>query len=130
MKWKDLPKEQGYFTKRSAVMVDLDKNKIVQYYSANTKIVVVQKCVTPEKTYYRTRPAAEKGLNWVFEASVFGLPNEKAPSVHNRNVFTIKPVLSQAEETKQKSSQKPNASNDGERHKASIFSKLKRFFKR
>lgn len=79
MDWQDLPSRKNCFTVRNAVMRDLDKNKIVRYYSANTKIAVVQKCVTEKETYYRTESAKDHGLNWAFEASAFGLPNEAAP---------------------------------------------------
>lgn len=78
--WQDLPKPMSAFTVRNACMIDLDRNKIVQYYSANTKLRVVQKCITPTTTYYRTAPATEKGLNWALKAAAFGLPNEHAPS--------------------------------------------------
>ena len=77
--WTDLPSRLSLFTRRNATMIDLDTGKNVQYYSANTKIVVVQKCVTPEKTYYRTEQAKLKSLNLAFEASAFGLPDETAP---------------------------------------------------
>ena len=77
---KDLPKPKNCFTVRNATMINLNTGKVVRHYSANTKIVVVQKCVTPEKTYYRTREAAHHYLNYAFEASAFGLPNEIAPS--------------------------------------------------
>lgn len=79
--WKDLPKPLHCFTVRSASMINLNSGKIVRQYSANTKIVVVQKCVMPECTYYRTREAEHHYLNYAFKASAFGLPNEKAPSV-------------------------------------------------
>ena len=78
--WKDLPKPMNCFTVRNATMKNLNTGKIIQYYSANTKIVVTQKCVTPTATYYRTREAAHHYLNYAFEASAFGLPNEIAPS--------------------------------------------------
>ena len=77
--WEDLPEKKNCFTVRNATMRDLRSNKIIQYYSANVKIVVVQKCITENNTYYRTRSAAERGLDWAFEASAFGLPNEAAP---------------------------------------------------
>lgn len=77
--WQDLPKPENLFTARSAVMKDLDKNKIVQHYLMNTKISLAQKAQVGEKIYYRTRTAKEKGLNWAFEASAFGLPNDVAP---------------------------------------------------
>lgn len=78
--WEDLPEKKNCFTVRNAVMINLNTGEIVRNYSANTKIVVVQKCVTPNKTYYRTFEAAHHYLNYAFEASAFGLPNEKAPS--------------------------------------------------
>ena len=57
-KWEDLPKPLNCFTVRSATMVNLNTGKIVSNYAANTKIVVVQKCVTENGTYYRTNEAA------------------------------------------------------------------------
>lgn len=81
--WEDLPKPLNCFTIRSATMVNLNNGKIVSNYAANTKIVVVQKCVTPKGTYYRTNEAAHHYLNYAFRASAFGLPDEKAPSAHS-----------------------------------------------
>ncbi len=80
MRWQDLPTRENHFTVRSAAMIDLKTNKTIRMYSANTKIAVVQKCVTPSGTFYRTETAREKGLNWAFKAAAFGLPDEKAPS--------------------------------------------------
>lgn len=82
MRWIDLPQPMNCFTVRSAMMMDLKKRTPVQQYSANTKIVVVQKCVLPEGTFYRTETAKKRDLDWAFRASAFGLPDEKAPSVH------------------------------------------------
>lgn len=119
-KWEDLPSRLNLFTVRSAVQRNMDSGKIVQNYSANTRITVVQKCVTPEKTYYRTETAKREHLNWAFEASAFGLPNEKAPSAPlptpNRTV-----VISQATPQKQKSSQQANSSKDGEKREPHGF---------
>lgn len=81
MEWIDLPDRKSCFTARNTAMIDLDKDKVIQYYSANTKIAVVQKCVTAKGTFYRTETAKERGLNWAFKATALGLPNEKAPSV-------------------------------------------------
>lgn len=78
--WKDLPEKKNCFTVRNAAMINLNTGEIVQHYSANTKIVVAQKCITPDGTYYRTERAAYNYLNYAFKASAFGLPNEKAPS--------------------------------------------------
>lgn len=80
--WEDLSKPLNCFTVRNATMRNLNTGEIIQYYSANTKIVVVQKCVTPTNTYYRTESARHHYLNYAFEASAFGLANEKAPPAH------------------------------------------------
>ena len=79
-KWEDLPEPKNCFTVRNAAMVNLNNRKIIQHYSANTKIVVTQKCVTEKGVYYRTDSAAHHYLNYAFEASALGLPNEFAPS--------------------------------------------------
>lgn len=81
--WQDLPERMNCFTVRSAAMINLNTNKVVRIYSANTKIAVVQKCTTKEGTYYRTSEAAHHYLNYAFRAADFGLPNEKAPSAHS-----------------------------------------------
>ena len=88
--WEDLPKPLNCFTVRNAEMINLNTGEPVSYYSANTKIVVVQKCVTPKCTYYRTREAAHHYLNYAFKASAFGLPNEKAPSVPFASAHSFK----------------------------------------
>ena len=77
--WIDLEKPKSVFTVRNATMRDLTDDEVIQYYSANTKIVVVQKCITERGAFYRTSSAKVKGLDWAFEASAFGLPNEFAP---------------------------------------------------
>lgn len=78
--WKNLPKPLSCFTARSATMTDLKTGKIIQHYSANTKLVMAQKCITEKGTFYRTASAKQHSLNWAFEASALGLPNDKAPS--------------------------------------------------
>ena len=78
--WEDLPKPLNCFTVMNTAMVNLNTGKAIRHYSTNTKIVVVQKCVTPECTYYRTSEAEHHYLNYAFKASALGLPNEKAPS--------------------------------------------------
>lgn len=78
--WEDLPEKKNCFTVRSAAMINLDNKKVIRNYSANTKIVLVQRCITANGTYYRTGEATHNNLNYAFEASAFGLPNEKAPS--------------------------------------------------
>lgn len=79
--WEDLPKSLNCFTIRNAAMMNLDNNKVIQHYSANTRITVVQKCMNEKGTFYRTNSAKQNGLNYAFEASAFGLPNEKTPPV-------------------------------------------------
>lgn len=78
--WEDLPERKNLFTVKNTAMINLNTGKAVRQYCTNTKIAVVQKCVTPEKTYYRTYDAFHNYLNYAFEAEAFGLPNEKAPS--------------------------------------------------
>lgn len=120
--WKNLPKPLNCFTVRSASMVNLNTRKIVRSYAANTKIVVVQKCVMPEGTYYRTSEAEHYSLNYAFEASAFGLPNEKAPSVpiatktskKRTSTAKSKPLSrKKTEATKQKNTQKVVSPKDG-----------------
>lgn len=77
--WKDLPERENHFTVKNAVMIDLNTRKVVRHYCTNTKIAVVQKCITPEKTYYRTENAFRNNLDYAFEAEAFGLQNEEAP---------------------------------------------------
>ena len=78
--WTELPKPLNVFTTRDTVMKNLNTGKIIQHYSANTRLTMAQKCITPKGTFYRTRSAKEHGLNWAFEAPALGLPNEVAPS--------------------------------------------------
>lgn len=77
------------FTSRNTVMYNLNVGKVVQHYSANTKIVVVQKYVSESGTYYRTASAKYNNLNWAFEAPALGLPNEKAPSAPSQEFFPL-----------------------------------------
>ena len=105
--WKDLPKRLNCFTVRNARMVNLDTGKIVSNFAANTKIAVVQKCVTPTKTWYRTQEAAHHQLNYAFEASAFGLPNEKAPSAPSSKVNS----LNKSTTNKNSKSRKPSSTN-------------------
>lgn len=132
--WQDLPKRQNCFTTRSAMMMDLDKRTVAQHYSANTKIVVVQKCVIPEGTYYRTETAKLKGLNWAFKASALGLPDEKAPSAHpkpnSHHGLSRKSGSRTSIPTrkKQKSVQKVASPKDGEGRQYGSW--LKRLFRR
>lgn len=94
--WEDLPKPLSCFTVKNTTMVNLNTGKIVSNYSTNTKIVLVQKCVTENGTYYRTREAAYNYLNYAFKASAFGLPDEKAPSAPSAksNSLSRQPTIS------------------------------------
>lgn len=111
--WEDLPERKNLFTVKNTAMVNLNTGETVRQYCTNTKIAVVQKCVTPEKTYYRTEDAFRNNLNYAFEAEAFGLNNEKAPlepvkilsldkDVNNSDsaVNTQKPVGKQTENEK------------------------------
>ncbi len=77
--WIDLPEKKHCFTTRNAELLNLNTGEIIQHYSANTKIVVVQKCITEKGTFYRTESAAYNRMNNAFEAAALGLPNEVAP---------------------------------------------------
>ena len=132
--WKDLPKPLNCFTVRNAAMINLNTKKIVRNYLANTKIVVVQKCVMPEGTYYRTAEAAYNYLNYAFKASAFGLPNEKAPSAHSSKPNSLDTTShksrarTQSSNKKQKSIPKVASPEDGEDRRPRSW--LKRFFRR
>lgn len=135
--WEDLPKPLNCFTVKNTTMVNLNTGKTVRHYSTNTKIVVVQKCVTPECTYYRTSEAAHHYLNYAFKADAFGLPNEKAPSAHSsRSNSLSKSTLSSQQpatrthkpEKKQTSVQKTVSPKDGEEKR--LGSWFKRIFRR
>lgn len=133
--WKDLPKPLSCFTVRSATMTDLSSGKIIQHYSANTKLVMAQKCVTSEGTFYRTASAKQHSLNWAFGASALGLPNDKAPSAPSapkslkKTVSRPKPVSrTPAPVRKQKSVQNTPKPNGGEAK--GFRGLLKRIFRR
>lgn len=136
--WEDLPQRKNVFTTRNATMRDLRTKKIVQYYSANTRLTVVQKCIASGNTYYRTRSAVERGLDWAFEASAFGLPNEAAPLVPSPKTDSLgKKSKSRTPKNhtstsvkKQTTQPKPKRSKSGERAPkknffARLFSKLR-----
>lgn len=133
--WKDLPEKKNCFTVRSATMFNLDTGKIVNNYSANTKIVVVQKCVGPKCTYYRTAEAVRHGLNYAFRAADFGLPDEKAPSAHSSKPNSLESTTLKQPKArkktpakKQKSPQKVASPKDGEDRRPRSW--LKRLFRR
>ena len=130
--WEDLPKPINAFTTRNTVMMNLNTGKVVQYYGANTKIVLVQKKTTPKGTYYRTRSAEHHSLNWAFEASAFGLPNEKAPSEPSMFPPKIDSQLETSTPTlvkKQKRNTKVAAPIDGGGQHKNWFKKLFRRLK-
>ena len=132
--WKDLPKPLNCFTVRGTTMVNLNTGKIISNYAANTKIVVVQKCVTPGCTYYRTGEAAHHYLNYAFRASAFGLPNELAPSEPSSESVSSKERKLKSKSTnrthhqspqKQKGNRKAVLSKGGEtKRRSNWFSKI------
>ena len=129
--WKDLPKPKGVFTVRNAYMRNLDDGKIVSNYSAGTKIQVVQKCITPNKTYYRTATAARQKLNYAFEATAFGLQNEVAPSAHsNLSPTKKKPSASRTPMPIKKQTRKAKSSSPKDGEAKSKKSWIKRLFRR
>lgn len=135
--WQDLPKPLNCFTVQNTATINLNTKKIVQHYSTNTKIVVVQKCVTEEGTYYRTASAEHHYLNHAFKAVALGLPNEIAPPVHSpretsRNTSNSESnksgsrTLSQTK--KQTSTKKACPSKGGEMGR--LMMKVRRMFRR
>lgn len=130
-RWETLPEPLRLFTKRNAVLLDLTNGRIVQHYSANTKIQVTQRCVHGDKTFYRTESAASRSLNWAFEASAFGLPNELAPSVPSSSpkVDTgLHTLAKTSRPRKQKAIQATAKADDGEPAVRTPF--WRRLFKR
>lgn len=135
-KWEDLPEKKNLFTVKNTAMINLNTGKVVRQYCTNTKIVVVQKCVTPDKTYYRTYEAAYNYLNYAFEAEAFGLPNEKAPSAPSKksNMDTIPTLITPSAyrtskpTKKQTSVQKTTTPKGGE--EKGRFGWLKKIFRR
>lgn len=127
--WEDLSGRMNCFTMRNAVMIDLKTRKPVRCFSANTRITIVQKCVTDNETLYRTEYAKEHGLDWAFKASAFGLPDEKAPSAPSNS-----PLRNSAPEDshtkpgieKQKGVQNKALSKDGGTRLKSLIYKLLR----
>lgn len=128
--WEDLPKPLSCFTTRNATMINLNTKRIIQHYSANTKIIVVQKCITSEGTYYRTASARHHYLNYAFKASAFGLPDEKAPSAPSATPGSLgssstKPASrTHLPVEKTKKTPKKAASKDGERLHRKLFDRI------
>lgn len=130
--WEDLPEPLSCFTVKNTTMVNLNTGKIVNNYSTNTKIVLVQKCVTENGIYYRTRDAACNCLDYAFKASAFGLPDEEAPlapSTHSKlNSSHVKREKSETRTLptkKTKNDPKAVASDGGEKQRhGGWFSKL------
>lgn len=124
--WVDLEKPKSAFTVRNATMRDLRNGEVIQYYSANTKIVVVQKCITEQGTFYRTSPAMTKSLDWAFEASAFGLPNEFAPpsKTLSNSLSFKKPEVAPPVEKQKRKSNKPPKGGEGDKPKKSLIRRL------
>lgn len=134
--WEDLPKPLNCFTVKNTAMVNLNTGKAVRHYATNTKIVVVQKCVTPDCTYYRTNEAYHHYLNYAFKASDFGLPDEVAPSAPSPKTDSLGPStnsqkpkkLAPTSVKKQTSSKKAVTPKDGEEKR--FWSRVKGIFRR
>lgn len=124
--WQPLEKPLSVFTVRNAIMKNLNTGEIVQHYSANTKLVMYEKCVTEIGTFYRTFTAAHHYLNYAFEASALGLPNEFAPSAPTQQVFSKHSTSSGSKKPKAKQTDTPKvkAPNDGGEPKPSFWKRL------
>ena len=90
--WIDLPEALGLFTKVGTSSIDLDTNKAVQNYTANTKINFVQETTYNGVKYYRTESAKQDSKNWAFKASDFVEPKTEpeppAPTDNQSNSNT------------------------------------------
>ena len=134
--WKDLDKRTGLFTKRNATMVDLSNGAVVQYYSTNTKINVVQETIIDGIKYFRTETAAGQSLDWAFKAFDFDLPNELAslgPSKDYLNESSYDKKTHSENKTKiLPKKQESSKSEEGisEDRKWSLASAFKRFFRK
>ena len=117
--WEDLEKPLNCFTVMNTMMYDLNTGKCVRHFSTNTKLVMAQKCVTPECTYYRTAEAKKHQSNYAFKASAFGLPNEEAPSEPSSLLSTADKI---------KTSPKVDPPDDGAGRKPKVW--FKKLFRR
>ena len=133
--WKDLPKPQGLFTRRSAIMVTLDTKKMIQQYALNTKLNVVQYTYFNGSLYFRTLTAKERGLNWAIKADSFTLPVgliaslEPSPGfspIEKKGTRPSKPATRTTGKSKQKSAKKTAKPKSEEvpAVKQTLFSKL------
>lgn len=126
--WEDLPEKKSCFTSRNTVLRDLNTNEIIQYYSANTKLVVVQKCITDTGTFYRTESAFRASKDYAFEGTALGLSDEVAPPSSSDSYSILKSATSpRADKTCNKhTSAYVEFPSGGERtsHKSSWFKKL------
>ena len=122
--WEDLPKPINAFTVRHASMLNLNTGEIVQYYSANTKIVVAQKALTEQGTFYRTASAEHHSLNWAFEASALGLPDGKAPLVQSEDSYKLGKSRKPAEKKTNTVSKKDSPRAEGEPRKKGFLARI------
>ena len=135
--WKDLPKRRGLFTRRSGAMISLDNGTTIQYYSANTKINVIQETIVDGVKYFRTESAANKGLNWAFKASAFDLPKDELASLApSKESFSAEssdsPTQNSPKINTRPKEQRPSKSEEkvSEDRKKSIMQAFKRFFRK
>ena len=130
--WKNLPKPQGFFTKRNTVMLTLDTKKAIQFYSANTKIQVTQYTLFNNAVFFRTRPAEEKNLNWAINADSFDLPENYVASLvpHKSPAEKTSPMSSANKPRNKNVSKKEVPSESEETAQTQKDNLIKRFFKR
>lgn len=129
--WIDLPAPKGFFTSRSTGMINLDINKPIQYYSANTKINVVQYAIVADKIYFRTASAKSRDLNWAIGSSSFKLPNEYlaslAPNILPMEKSKAKEISFSLKENKQPKKEVASPKSEGETKPQGF---LKRLFRK
>ena len=132
--WKDLPKSQGFFTRRSAIMLTLDTKKAIQFYAPNTKLNLVQYTLFNNAVYFRTESAKKNNLNWAIKADSFSLPNNYLASLAPSRIFLEKKVVSEtpsAQKTKIKQKQSSSSKNEGSNAaKQNLIKRLMKHLKR
>lgn len=109
--WEDLPQKTGLFTAHKCSLINLDDGKVIQTYSANTKIDVTQTTLVDGIKYYRTDYSKSKGFNWAFRAEDFVeiKPAEPEPSAPTDN-----PINSNTDENSPINSSDPAPSQSGQ----------------
>lgn len=109
-------------------MINLDINKPIQYYSANTKINVVQYAIVLDKVYFRTASAKKGDLNWAIGSTSFKLPTDYlaslAPSIFSQPRRKAQEVSFSLQENKNDNKVIESPKSEGEPRPKGLFKRL------